>query len=252
MTTQSHTLRFDIMPRGRRPRRRWRQAFRALRELLRHPERTQLAVDIVDFLDPNVHQRALSRLLAHPEGRRTFAARPSLKNALCDLTALRQLPAGSFGRAYLEHLERHGLDPEKLVEIGRQAETHPSDPDLHWMAERSLMTHDLWHVLSGYGADQMGEATLLVFSLAQNGGTANWILTLGANLRALRERGPSWIPYTWRAWRRGRRATCLAAVPYEELLALPLDDVRRAAGIAPPDEAHPRGIVRANPVPGDA
>lgn len=248
MTSNSQTVHFDIDPRRSRPKRDWRRAVRALRELLNFPDRTYLAFDVIRSLDPDVHQRTLARLLAHPEGRRVYAERPSLQSALSDREGLQRLPEGSFGRAYLEHLDRHGLDPGKLVELGSETKVNSGDPDLRWMAERSELTHDLWHVLSGYGADQIGEATLLLFSLAQTGGRANTILAFGANLRATQERGLRWIPYAWKAWRRGRRATCLNALPYEKLLPLPLAEVRRAAGIEDPERAHPGGVVRDNPV----
>ena len=231
--------------------REWRRAIRALRELLEYPDRTYLAIDVVEALEPRWHERALAQLLAHPEGRRIYAERPSLQAILSDREAVAQLPAGSLGRAYLEHIDRHGLDPGKLVELGRRTRAATVDPDVRWMSERSQMTHDMWHVLSGYGADQLGEATLLLFSLAQTGGRGNWILAFGANLRVLRERGPRWIPYAVKAWRRGRRATWLQALPYETLLPLPLEEVRRAAGLEAPEHAHPGGVVRGDPIPGD-
>ncbi len=252
MTTASQPLHFDIAPRRGRPKREWRRAVRALRELLQYPDRTHLAFEVVEALDPDVHERALAQLLAHPEGRRIYAERPSLRAVLCNPEALEQMPDGSFGRAYLEHIERHGLDPGKLVELGRETKVTAADPDVRWMGERSEMTHDLWHVLSGYGADQLGEATLLLFSLAQAGGRANVILAFGANLRVLRERGLGWIPYAWKAWRRGQGATCLRALPYEKLLPLPLEEVRRAAGLEAPGRAHPGGVVRGDPIPGNA
>jgi ubiquinone biosynthesis protein COQ4 len=217
---------------------------------LQHPDRTRLAVDIVDALDPNIHERALAHLLAHPEGRRIYAERPILRAALADRESLSRMPEGSLGRAYLEHVDRHHLDPTKLIEIGRDAASASADPDVHWMEERSQMTHDLWHVLSGYGADQLGEAALLLFSFAQAGGHANAILAAGANLRATLEKGPRWIPYAWGAWRRGRRATCLQALPYESLLHLPLDEVRAAVGVVAPERAHPGGVIRGDPVVG--
>lgn len=247
--TESEPLHFDILPRRSRQRRSWRRAVRALRELVRDPERTGLAFEVTRALQPDLHEQALARLLAHPEGRRVYAERPSLQAILCDRQALQRMPEGSFGRVYLEHLDRYGLDPGKLVELEREAgsPTH-DDPDLRWMAERSNLTHDLWHVLSGYGADEIGESTLLLFSLAQVGGRSNALLSFGANLRMLVDRGPGWIPYAWKAWRRGRRATFLPALPYEKLLPLPLADVREAAGLEDPAVAHPRGVVGGNPV----
>jgi len=247
----THIVSFDTH--RARPKREWRRAIRALRQLLRDPERTGLASEIFEALDSDVHERSLKSMLAHPEGRRVYFERPSLQAALRDRDALEQMPDGSFGRAYLEHMDRHGLDPMKVVELAREARgIVQDDADVHWMADRAPLTHDLWHVLSGYGADQLGESALLLFSLAQSGGPANVILSLGANLRMAQDRGLSWLPYAWKAWRRGRKATCLAALPYENLLPLPLDEVRKAAGIDDPACAHPGGIVRDDPVEGSA
>jgi ubiquinone biosynthesis protein COQ4 len=219
-----------------------------MRELVEHPDRTYLAFDINEALDPEMPERQLARMLAEPSGRRIFRESSSLQRHLDDPHALAALPEGSFGRAYLEHLERHGLTPSKLVELGDEVERRAAhiDPDLRWLRQRMGMPHDLWHVLPGSGADGTGEAPLLLFSLGQAGGRANLLLSFGANLRVLLERGPRWIPYAWTAWRRGRRAKCLAALPYEELLAKPLAEVREAAGIELPERAHPGGVIRSS------
>jgi len=230
-----------------RPRRDWRRAVRALRALLDDPDRTSLAFEVNLALDPEAPERGLMRMLSIPEGRRVYEERPSLYAALCDREALTALAEDSFGRAYLAHIDRYGLDPAKLVELGRQYRPPGADdPAVGWMLERQEMTHDLWHVLTGYGADAPGESALLLFSLAQTGGRSNLLLSVGANLRMLREHGPGWIRYAWKAWRRGRRAACLGALPYEELLPRPLAEVREAAGIETPEVAHPGGIARSD------
>ena len=213
----------------------WPRAVRALRALVNDPSRTELAQEISTALDAGLEERGLAELLARAEGRRLFRERPLLGDVLCDRAALERLPEDSFGRAYLAHLDRHGLDPGKLVEIGR---THgPSacmtDPDLRWWRERGELAHDLWHVLSGYGADPLGEAALLPFSLAQTGGRANALLALGATLEAVRRDGLRALARAWRAWRRGRRAVCLSWLRYEELLPLPLDEVRARCRVEP-------------------
>lgn len=242
MNTQG--LEFDLRPRSsRRPE--WRRAMRYLRELVRYPERTGLAFRIQVALDPDMHERALRGMLAHPEGRRVFAKRPSLLASLANRDLLAGMPSGSFGRAYLEHIDRHGLDPTKLVSLGRAHETDAErdDPDIHWMAERGRLAHDLWHVLTGYAADEAGETALLFFSHGHAGGKSNALLAIGAGFKMVQRLGVGWIRYGWQAWRRGRRAIPLSALPYEKLLPLPLDDVRVAARIDPLHTAHP-GSVR--------
>jgi ubiquinone biosynthesis protein COQ4 len=223
---------------------------RTFRALLADPDQTDLAYQVFDALDPEMHERTLARLLAHPEGRRVFADRPVLLAMLGDRPALEAMPEGSFGRAYLDHLDRHGLDPAKLVELDRDHRSGRAlDPDLRWVGERSSLQHDLWHVLCGYGADELGEGALLAFSLAQSGGRANRLLAIGTNLRLSFACGPRWLLYAFRAWRRGKRAACLTALPYEDLLALPLADVRAAVGLNAPEVDHPGGVARGDPLP---
>ena len=131
------------------------RALRALRRLLDEPDETQNAFEVFDALDPDTVQRRLSRVLRHAEGRRLLLEQPDLLVRLQDRAGLASLPEGSFGRAYLAHIERHGLDPAKLVRMRRELDGQhgPRDPALQWFADRTLLGHDLWHVLSGYGAD---------------------------------------------------------------------------------------------------
>ncbi len=246
--TSTIPLHFDLRPKERvKPD--WPGAIRTLRALMADPDQTDLAYQVFDALDPQVHERALARLLAHPEGRRVFADRPVLLTMLGDRPTLEAMPEGSVGRAYLDHLDRHGLDPGKLVELERDHRNHRDlNPDLRWVGERSALQHDLWHVLSGYGADELGEGALLAFSLAQSGGRANWLLAIGTNVRLSFACGPRWLLYAFRAWRRGKRAACLTALPYEDLLELPLADVRAAVGLNAPEIDHLGGVAHGDPI----
>ena len=246
MTTAHPAIQVDIERRPRRHRPQWRRAFAALRQLLDDADRTHLAFEISLALDGGTGAETLDHMLLHREGRRLLREQPSLLDALNDREALERMPDGSLGRAYLEHLDRYGLDPGKLVELGRNAggDSESDDPDIRWASQRGSLAHDLWHVITGYGADPIGEATLLSFSWAQTGSRSNLVLTIGASIRVLRRIGFSWLPYVWKAWRRGRSAVCLAALPWERLLPLPLDEVRAIAGVEPLEIAHPGGVLR--------
>lgn len=231
------------------------RALRALRALLADPQQTEKAFEVFIALNGGDEERSFQRLVARPDGRRLIAQRPSLLHQLSDRGALAALPDGSFGRAYLAYLERTGLDPTGLVKLKAQMEAHAKaigehlavlDPAREWVRVRSLLMHDLWHVLTDYGTDGLGEAALLAFSYAQLPERANRLLTVGAAARAALSFGPGMLRYLHQAWRRGRHAVWLPALPYEELLAKPLDAVRALADIAPAAVAHPGGILRAD------
>ncbi|HVN38257.1 MAG TPA: Coq4 family protein [Myxococcota bacterium] len=232
--------------RRRRARPQWSRAWRALRTLLDDPDATENAFEVIAALEPDQMERGLARMLAHPEGRRLFLERPALLPRLCDRDALAALPEGSLGRAYLAHLDRFGLDPSKLVMLDRgyAGEMRTEGEAERWFAERASLSHDLWHVLTGYGADGHGETALLWFTFGQSGGLGIGFLMLGAAWRS--DGGRGWWLYLLRAWRRGRHAGCLGALPWEDLLAEPLAKVRSLAGIEPPERAH-RGGIRVDP-----
>jgi ubiquinone biosynthesis protein COQ4 len=222
-----------------------RRALRALRDLLDHPDHTEKAFEVGYALDGDIFEANFAKMLALPAGRRVFSEKPCLLDLLEDRDALLAMPEGSVGRAYLDHIDRYGLEPAKLVQLRRETdENHAArDEHLRWFVERSDLIHDLWHVLSGYGADGHGEGALLAFSLAQRYTRSGVLLTFGASSRIVQGVGTPWLRYVWRAWRRGRKAVHLTALPYEELLPLPLAEVRRAAGIDDPRTAHPGGIL---------
>jgi len=220
----------------------WGEAKRAFDALMADPDDTQKALDVMYALDPGALERDFARFLSHPTGRRLYTERSSLQEALSP-EKLRALPADSLGRAYLAHLERWRLDPGKLLDLNwDHARATDADEGLRWYVERSVLLHDVWHVLSGYGADDLGEAALLPFSLAQQGGLGRAVLTLGSVLQAWRQARWDWPREVVAAWRQGRRAVDLACVPYEEILAEPLGDVREALGLRPPLAVH-RGHV---------
>jgi ubiquinone biosynthesis protein COQ4 len=104
--------------------------------------------------------------------------------------------------------------------------------------------HDLWHVLTGYRTDGHGEMYLLAFGRAQ--GMRGRALTLFTGVGALL--GGAAVRRAMReAWRRGRRSACLVVQPWEELLALPLEEVRERLRIDPVAVAHPAGLPTAAP-----
>jgi ubiquinone biosynthesis protein COQ4 len=242
----------EILPAPARQPLRWRRALSEVRALIREPEETDHAMHLVYALGAREFERNFLRFTASPSGAALLAERPSLLAALSDRASLAKLPEASLGRAYLAYLAANGFAPGGLLEVQERVRAHwegeqgiPAlDPLRTWFRERTLLTHDLFHVLSDYGTDELGEATLLAFTLAQLGGRAQALLTLGAALEVWRTLGWRWLAYDYRAWQRGRRAIWLVALPWEELLPLRLETVRRLAGVVEASDVHPRGVLR--------
>ena len=62
-----------------------------------------------------------------------------------------------------ENLSAQGLADISARINGRNLILHP----YAWMGRRTRDSHDIWHVLSGYHRDALGEACLVAFSYAQ-------------------------------------------------------------------------------------
>jgi ubiquinone biosynthesis protein COQ4 len=224
----------------------WMRAWNALKVLVADPTRTEQVFEITDALAGASFERLFLKFANHPDGQRLLAERPSLLAVLSDRDALHALPVGSFGRAYAEFMECGNLTADGLVEADEMVvrdDKRIDEPNRRYYGDRLRDMHDLWHVLTGYGRDEAGEAANLAFTLAQIPNKGIALIVAAAAFLGTTEWRLGWPRYLYRAWRRGRRAAMLAVAPYESLLDRPLDEVRRALNIEPAEVAHPGGII---------
>ena len=146
-------------------------AVRALRAAFKNPDDTVQVVRIIDALNGKSGLRLLDRFVALP-GSATIARRErTILEVLEDRDALAALPEGSLGRTYFDFTTAEQITADGLVEATREATGYPEgdeiDDLLGWYLTRLRDTHDLWHVLTGYGRDLLGETALLAFTYAQ-------------------------------------------------------------------------------------
>jgi len=108
------------------------------------------------------------------------------------------------------------------------------------IVERQSHSHDLFHVLSGYGSDLAGEGAVIYFSYGQFRLPVLWGIMAGSALLRPRIGWRRWHRYLYEAYERGRRARPLVCVEYERDFPLPIEEVRRKYGISTIEQAHPR------------
>lgn len=221
-----------------------RRAFRLLRQVIRNPDDTDQIFEFFEAVGGNEGPRAFARLVAEPEGRRLLAERPQLVAVLADEAYLASLPEDSFGGWYLRFMRSRGFAPSGLLEArDRGAKQRVlEDAEHEWFYDRINVMHDLWHVLTGYGTDELGEAALIAFSHAQIPNRSFPLLLAAAAWMGPKSWDLAWPRYLWRAYRRGRRAKLLTAAPWEELLPLPVPEVRARLGVEPAAAWHEDGI----------
>ena len=229
-------------------RRDWPRAWRGLQAVIEDPKRTDLVFEIIDGLAGAAFERSFQQFVADPAGQTLLRDRPSLLAALSDREALSAMPDGSFGRAYVDFMERGGLTPDALIEADEVAAENLERPKLddpvrEFVGDRMRDMHDLWHVLTSYGMDEAGESANLAFSVAQVPNLGMKLLVGASALVGPKDVRFTWPRYLIAAWRRGRATPFLGVAPYEELLPLPLDEVRAKLGIPSAEETHPMGIA---------
>ena len=213
---------------------RFSDAFRALRALLDDPDDTAQVFRIIDALSGRSGERTVERMRRTRTGRELLGERPDLLAKLTDRASLEKLPAGTLGREYLKFLDSEGITAEGLRQAsidGHGEEIEGVDPDLYFLRDRMRDTHDLWHTVTGYKGDILGEASLLAFSFAQTWNPGVGLIVLTALLRG---REPNVRRLILGGFSRGVRSAWLPAVKWEELLARPLEDVRRLLNVGTP------------------
>ena len=213
----------------------WPHAFRSLRKLLNDKEDTGQVFEIMRALNGSSTAKGYHRLLATREGGRIAYERPEFARKLMDDAWLDSLPAGSVGAAYRAFIRSENLSAEGLAEISRQSALGVDEPHPYaWMGRRTRDVHDIWHILSGYHRDALGEACLVGFSYAQTGGLGWALIAAGAAWRARKARQYPFVKAIWQGYRRGKAAAWLLGEDYERLMSEPLDAARRRLNITPP------------------
>jgi ubiquinone biosynthesis protein COQ4 len=204
---------------------RFLRGLHALGRLAKNPDDTELALTAAMLLNVGSLAKLVDRFDACAEGRRLLTERPALDCEHVDLTALGALPEGSLGRAYSEFMRARGLTPEVFV-----APKQIQDERIRYVAQRLRQTHDLWHVVTGYDTNLLGEIELQAFMFAQLG--MPFSLLVGS-LGILRSRRP--IRAARRvvaAYRRGRQTSALCTHAWEREFSQPLQQVRAQIGLA--------------------
>lgn len=210
-----------------------RVAYRALKELVADPEKTDQVFVILRALTGQAIERGYRRFRTTAVGQRVLAEQGALIDHLRDREALRALPANSLGRAYLSFVQREQISADGLVDAST-SEGRFEDPGVQKFAERSRDMHDLWHVLTGYGRDSFGEVCLLAFTFAQtyNPGIAT-IAVVGA-YKTQQDLGAGVWRAVLRGFNDGRRSAWLPGEDWEARLKQPLDTVRAELHIGAP------------------
>ncbi|HEY5106510.1 MAG TPA: Coq4 family protein [Caulobacteraceae bacterium] len=206
--------------------RHWDHAFAALKKLIANGEDTTQVFEIIRALSGRSHEDNYVHLLAQPDGGRLAYEHLEFVEKLTDRTWVESFQPGTVGAAYAEFTSREHLSADGLLQVSLQASgdgdyqsPHPYD----WYGRRLRDIHDIWHVVTGYGRDGLGEACMVAFAYAQTHGLGWAFISLGVALKSGDRRARRSI---WEGYRRGCAAAWLPGEDYERLLGEPLEEAR--------------------------
>ena len=215
----------------------WGAAFKAFGKLMADKEDTAQVFEIMRALAGKSSPNGYARLLSTAKGGRIAYDRVELAERLMDRQWLESFAPGTVGAAYAEFTARENLSAEGLAEESRKGR-EAAEVDLRhpvaWYGRRIRDVHDLWHILTGYGRDGLGEACLVAFSYPQTGSLGWAFIALGVWLRSGNAGGLPARAAIQEGYRRGKMAAWLPGEDYEALMAEPLEAARARLGLSRP------------------
>ena len=210
---------------------------KSLRQLIADPEDTSKVFDVIRAASGSSLRRGLKRFREREVGRRVLAMEIDLLDTMRDRERLQALPPGTLGRAYYDFIYAERLTADGLVDASMSqggALYGDMSPDMQRYAQRLRDQHDIWHTLTQYGRDELGEACLLGFTYAQGRNRGIGLIVLYGAWKLYKALGIRALRAIWQGFRSGLRASWLPGEDWESMLELPIEEVRRLLGIRPP------------------
>ena len=213
------------------------RAVRNFQLLMKDKEDTSLVFKIFESLPSSTFMPRMAELALSERGEYLRRTEPCLPQILDDHAELRKSPKGSLAHVYCDFMETEGLSAAGLVAEAEKLGRPKFDDCTQWFMERSRDTHDLFHILTGYGRDALGEQCVLLFTHGQSPSQGHLLIGYAgaANIRKMvwGSKAPV-MGAVNEARRTGKGAKRLIEQPIRELLKMPYDDVRAALNIPEP------------------
>ena len=145
-----------------------------------------------------------------------------------DLEKLAQLPKGTLGYEYAQHMKQNNIHP--LVISPDLIEAAKANP----FALRFTATHDIFHILLGFDTTYAGEVGVLGFMIGQ--GYSKFLNAYEPLVRHLyplifRSQAKQISANLERGKAIGEQAKCLLAYRFEDNWSRPIEDIRAELGL---------------------
>lgn len=188
--------------------------------LATNPGQTEAVFDMADGLrQTGLYQQLIEHVHAQPAvsqmiQERHFAPPP-------DLEQLLHCPSGSLGYHYATAMKQSGLQPDFYRKL-------TVEDDYSYIALRMRQTHDIWHIITGFGTDFAGELGLQAFTLAQTRSPLAVTIVAASMMYALKSASPlsPVVERLHQGWQMGEKALPFLAQKWEEHWEKPLAEWR--------------------------
>ena len=214
------------------------RAWRHFRKLIADKEDTEQVFHIIAALRGSKFKQIAHQFWETSKGKDMLESNMRLVDLLDDHESIKQLPQGTVGRAYVDFMEREGLSAAGLeAEYAQfQDASEHYDDVLDRYGDRLRDTHDMLHILTGYGRDALGEQCVLAFTYAQNRNLGVGFIAYAGGLE-LKYRVAKSAPIMKSVHEGYRIGNAAKNIVHEDIAALlrePLADARKRLGISEP------------------
>jgi ubiquinone biosynthesis protein COQ4 len=183
-----------------------------------NPNQTEAVFDIADGLrHTDLYQQYLEHAHSQPAVAQIIQERyfPPLP----DMEKFLKYPQESLGYHYAAEMKRTGLQPDFYRKLDVK-------DDYSYIVMRLRQTHDIWHVITGFGTDFAGEIGLQAFTFAQTRSPLSVTLLAGTIVFALKSSislNPL-VEKMQKGWQMGESAKPFLAQKWEEGWEKPLSE----------------------------
>lgn len=146
-------------------------------------------------------------------------------NITIDISSLLELPESTLGGAYARHITSQGFDPQAFITT--------DDQDDNWVRKRAALSHDVYHIITGFDGSPMGEFGLAAYCLVQYRDLLNTFVLSHVPyfMMGNPQRAASLMATLARGFNMGLRSKPIFAYPFEANWHKSIAEVRSELGI---------------------
>lgn len=175
--------------------------------------------------DYETYARLAHVLRQTPEGRRFLEEKRTIPGENVDIEALSRLPQGTLGHEFAQYFIKNNLEPFTYQ--------YPVENEGEFLYKRYRETHDIHHLITGYGVDEIGEIELQAFyfgnlGLLHAGFIALMSIPYQLSLTGLQfDKVRALMRRIHAAYRRGKDSRELLSVRFDDLWDKQVSDLAR-------------------------